>query len=174
MSDAEALAQRFHETYERLAPSFGYETREASAKPWAQVPEQNRALMTAVCAEMLADASYQADVARLTAELDRLRGLVGDEDYDRERWANCSRAEAIRQANEFHAAQLRWLDEHDKRRDERDDARAELDQLRPVVKAAKAWRNAGLSLLESANRGLTDAVDALDAGAATGGEDGDG
>jgi hypothetical protein len=55
--NAEALAQRFHETYERLAPSFGYETREASAKPWAQVPEQNRALMIAVCAEILATIS---------------------------------------------------------------------------------------------------------------------
>jgi len=51
--DATTLAQRFHEAYERLAPSFGYETREASAKPWAEVPENNRALMTAVCAELL-------------------------------------------------------------------------------------------------------------------------
>lgn len=49
----EQLAQRFHETYERLAPQFGYETRRASAKPWAEVPENNRQLMTAVCAEML-------------------------------------------------------------------------------------------------------------------------
>ena len=50
--DAEALAQRFHETYERLAPSFGYETRKESAKPWCDVPEQNRRLMIAVCAEI--------------------------------------------------------------------------------------------------------------------------
>lgn len=49
---AETLAQRFHEAYERLAPSFGYETRTASAKPWAEVPENNRRLMTAVCAEI--------------------------------------------------------------------------------------------------------------------------
>jgi hypothetical protein len=48
----ELLAQRFHEAYERLAPSFGYETRKASAKPWAEVPENNRRLMTAVCAEL--------------------------------------------------------------------------------------------------------------------------
>lgn len=54
MVTAENLAQRFHETYERLAPSFGYETRKASAKPWAEVPEQNRRLMIAVCAELLA------------------------------------------------------------------------------------------------------------------------
>lgn len=49
----EALAQRFHETYERLAPGFGYETREASAVPWDDVPEANKALMVAVCAEIL-------------------------------------------------------------------------------------------------------------------------
>lgn len=55
MSDipAEAVARRFHEAYERLAPDFGYRTREASAKPWDEVPEQNRALMIAVCAELL-------------------------------------------------------------------------------------------------------------------------
>jgi hypothetical protein len=50
---AEHLAQFFHETYERLAPSFGYETREASAVPWEDVPEQNKHLMIAVCAEVL-------------------------------------------------------------------------------------------------------------------------
>jgi hypothetical protein len=51
--DAEALAQRFHETYERLAPEFGYKTREASAKPWADVPDQNKQLMISVCEELL-------------------------------------------------------------------------------------------------------------------------
>jgi hypothetical protein len=47
------LAQLFHETYERLAPDFGYETRRDSAVPWSEVPEQNRQLMTAVCGEVL-------------------------------------------------------------------------------------------------------------------------
>ena len=50
---AEQLAKDFHETYERLAPKFGYETRKDSAKPWNEVPENNRKLMTAVCAEIL-------------------------------------------------------------------------------------------------------------------------
>jgi hypothetical protein len=50
----EQFARQFHETYERLAPSFGYETRRESAKPWDEVPDQNRRLMTAVCAEVLA------------------------------------------------------------------------------------------------------------------------
>jgi hypothetical protein len=51
--DAEALARRFHETYERLAPEHGYETRKASAVPWEDVPEPNRALMVAVASELL-------------------------------------------------------------------------------------------------------------------------
>jgi hypothetical protein len=50
--DAEKIAQRFHEAYERLAPSFGYKTREASAVAWEKVPENNRKLMIAVCAEL--------------------------------------------------------------------------------------------------------------------------
>ncbi len=50
---AEQIAQAFHETYERLAPDFGYETREASAKPWSEVPEQNKSLMVAVVQALL-------------------------------------------------------------------------------------------------------------------------
>ena len=49
----EQLAQKFHETYERLAPSHGYETRKASAVPWENVPANNKSLMIAVCGEMI-------------------------------------------------------------------------------------------------------------------------
>jgi hypothetical protein len=72
-SDPETLARRFHEAYERLAPSFGYETREASAKPWAEVPENNRKLMIAVCAEIAAalPAPVAPGVAELLAECER-------------------------------------------------------------------------------------------------------
>ena len=51
--DAEKVAREFHETYERLAPSFGYETRPESAVPWEQVPENNRNLMVAVVRSVL-------------------------------------------------------------------------------------------------------------------------
>lgn len=51
---SERLAQLFHETYEELAPTMGYETRKASAKPWVDVPEPNRSLMIAVAAHILA------------------------------------------------------------------------------------------------------------------------
>jgi hypothetical protein len=43
----ELLARTFHDSYERLAPSFGYDTRDDSRQPWEQVPEQNRKLMVA-------------------------------------------------------------------------------------------------------------------------------
>lgn len=49
----ETIARLFHDTYERLAPDFGYRTREASAKPWEEVPEQNRALMCATVTEVM-------------------------------------------------------------------------------------------------------------------------
>lgn len=58
---AEELARQFHEAYERLAPSFGYETRKESAVPWDDVPEQNRSLMVAVCAEVLSDRVLAAE-----------------------------------------------------------------------------------------------------------------
>lgn len=53
LADPYTLAQRFHETYERLAPSFGYETRKESAVPWEDVLEANRRLMTAVVQEVM-------------------------------------------------------------------------------------------------------------------------
>lgn len=61
----EVLAQLFHETYERLAPQHGYRTREASAKPWADVPEQNRALMVATCRELITAGAALAPPAPL-------------------------------------------------------------------------------------------------------------
>lgn len=53
--DAESVARLFHETYERLAPDYGYRTREASAKPWADVPTQNKLLMVATVGYVLAE-----------------------------------------------------------------------------------------------------------------------
>jgi hypothetical protein len=53
MLDAEALARLFHETYERLAPDYDYSTRPESATSWEEVPENNRRLMVATCAEVL-------------------------------------------------------------------------------------------------------------------------
>ena len=51
----EEVARAFHEAYEDLAPRFGYRTREASAKPWDEVPKQNRDLMTATVRRLADD-----------------------------------------------------------------------------------------------------------------------
>lgn len=53
-SGAELLAREFHEAYEALAPSFGWETQAASRTTWEQVPESNRSTMIATAAEVLA------------------------------------------------------------------------------------------------------------------------
>lgn len=50
--EALALAIRFHETYERLAPSFGYETRPDTKAFDPTTP--NGRLMVAVCGELRA------------------------------------------------------------------------------------------------------------------------
>jgi hypothetical protein len=51
---AELLARTFHDSYERLAPSFGYDTRDDSRQPWEQVPEPNRKLMVATAEAVIA------------------------------------------------------------------------------------------------------------------------
>lgn len=60
----ELVARHFHEAYERLAPDFGYKTREASAVPWEDVPEANKRLMEATVAEVFEQVGYwRADVS---------------------------------------------------------------------------------------------------------------
>jgi hypothetical protein len=49
----DAIARSFHDAYERLAPQFGYRTREASAKPWDDVPNDNKRLMRATVRDLL-------------------------------------------------------------------------------------------------------------------------
>ena len=65
--DAESLARLFHETYERLAPEHGYETRKASAVPWEQVPQKNKALMIAVTG--VVESELRTRVLAVIAEL---------------------------------------------------------------------------------------------------------
>ena len=52
-SRAEYIAHAFHKSYERQASDFGYKTREASAKPWKDVPAANKELMIAVAQDLL-------------------------------------------------------------------------------------------------------------------------
>ena len=54
---AERLAAAFHRHYEDLAPLYGYKTREATAVPWEDVPENNKLLMIAVADTILRDSA---------------------------------------------------------------------------------------------------------------------
>jgi hypothetical protein len=63
MTTAERIAEQFHETYERLAPQFGYRTRQASASPWDDVPEPNKSLMVAVAADLIERGVITAEAA---------------------------------------------------------------------------------------------------------------
>lgn len=49
----EQIARAFHDTYERLAPSYHYETRPESQTQWALVPADNKKLMIAVVRTLL-------------------------------------------------------------------------------------------------------------------------
>jgi hypothetical protein len=60
----EELARLFHDTYEALAPSHGWETQERSRKDWDEVPAENKSLMIAVAARVL-DALELAALERL-------------------------------------------------------------------------------------------------------------
>jgi len=100
-AQVEVLAQAFHETYERLAPAHGYRTREASAKPWADVPEQNKALMIAVCAEILETSGR----AVLEAQLSMLEWA----------WAimaNAGEGNWEHESKDWQEAAARWRDQY--------------------------------------------------------------
>lgn len=78
--DGEALARRFHETYERLAPSFGYETRTETRE--FDPESANGRLMIAVCAEL----SQQPDARGVVDE-----SLRRDADRWRKMMTHCKR-----------------------------------------------------------------------------------
>lgn len=58
MDRAERVARLFHDTAQRLAPSFGYDTHPESAVPWHEAPENNRLLLIAVAREVLEALTY--------------------------------------------------------------------------------------------------------------------
>lgn len=78
--DHAELARRFHDTYERLAPSFGYETRPDTKTFDPESP--NGRLMTAVCGEV--QSALIAENAALRAEQDDAVQVIEAEREDRE------------------------------------------------------------------------------------------
>ncbi len=74
--DSEALAKLFHETYERLAPDYGYATRPETARSWEEIPEDspNKRLMMAVAGEVLEKLRPDSNHARY--ELEEIGGRI--------------------------------------------------------------------------------------------------
>lgn len=73
-TEALEIATLFHDTYERLAPSFGYETRKDTKKFDPETP--NGRLMIAVCSRVT------ADLAQRLAEAERLANQVSQQNLD--------------------------------------------------------------------------------------------
>lgn len=53
MTESEEIAREFHETYERLAPTFGWDTQGVSRVSWEELPPENSALIDAVVQDLL-------------------------------------------------------------------------------------------------------------------------
>lgn len=74
------LAIKFHETYERLAPSFGYETR-VDTKVFDPESKNGR-LMVAVCHELIEE--LEGPLAEAEAKVESLLSIIGhNPDYVR-------------------------------------------------------------------------------------------
>ena len=98
-SDALTLAIRFHETYERLAPSFGYETR-ADTKTFDPESKNGR-LMVAVCAALASPP---------TGAPSTLRESAGERAKFEERFSSCEsriNRKNFRMTDEGHYAEER-------------------------------------------------------------------
>ena len=117
---AGVVACQFHDTYERLAPDYGYETRPESAVPWKDVPAANRALMTATVKVILGDVFADRDIIRA-----RVVELEGERERLQERWEKAG-----------------WLAEQDA--SALAAAEAKVLALEGVVSAARAWADEDL------------------------------
>jgi hypothetical protein len=70
-SPRERIAMAFHESLDRLAPSFGHENRLETRQRWYEVPPSYRNLLMAVVADLLADrviAFEQPDLSEIAME----------------------------------------------------------------------------------------------------------
>ena len=75
--ERDSIARDLHDTYERLAPDYGYSTRPESRKEWSELPDNLRHLMLAVV-----DSVVITRLATLRAENERL--VKGREEFARE------------------------------------------------------------------------------------------
>ncbi|MHA2403290.1 MAG: hypothetical protein ACXADH_09900 [Candidatus Kariarchaeaceae archaeon] len=75
MTSEEFIARAFHEAYEELAPSFGYETRKKSRVDWKDIPENNRNLMIATVIQLLNDGTIHPGRESVMADIKNYRPI---------------------------------------------------------------------------------------------------
>jgi hypothetical protein len=132
-------ARLFHETYERLAPRFGYTTRAESAVPWDDVPANNRALMEATVAEVFA--AHAAELRRVAEERDE-QGRIASDAIFQCNDLRAKLAEAERElADARHACEKLHHNSMAKLAAERDAALAKLARLEAGLKQIDAAVN---------------------------------
>ena len=76
--DVETICELMHDAYERAAVGAGWETNPHSRKPWADVPEANKATMRAAVSALwpvLAEVFHEGRVAENEAFQRDPRGL---------------------------------------------------------------------------------------------------
>lgn len=79
MSDeVEELCVLFHDAYEAAAVEAGWETQERSRKPWADVPEANKATMRATVRAVLESDWLAARLRVVAQERDLLAQAIWD------------------------------------------------------------------------------------------------
>jgi hypothetical protein len=66
-AEIERLCEVMHDAYERAAAGLGWETQTASRKPWADVPEANKATMRAAVRALHAEIFKDTEGSGMTA-----------------------------------------------------------------------------------------------------------
>ncbi|MDB5716477.1 MAG: hypothetical protein JWO15_3874 [Sphingomonadales bacterium] len=86
----ETACEVMHDAYEAAAVGAGWETQKASRKPWADVPEANKATMRAAVSALLAHlaATQRPDDREAT-----LRAAIWESFHGSERLERCTRAD---------------------------------------------------------------------------------
>lgn len=146
------LTRQFHEAYERLAPEFGYRTREESAVPWEQVPAANRALMYETVAKVMGPLLEQLRQAEANAALMLSKnGLLRSE--------NRTLAEQIEKERQEHEAWRARITEEVKA--ERKQAERDKAEFGATMDAAAGHYGEVIHALEAALRAVKLAVEPL-------------
>lgn len=132
--DVEAACEVMHDAYEKVAVGAGWGTQQASRKPWADVPEANKATMRVTVEALLTWLAPGPDTARSLLEEGRV--LASERDDLIARGVNPADLEvplAGPDTARNGAASTFGLDDLDATRAERDAARRELGEFKTAV-----------------------------------------